>query len=177
MGHTKLNRDVGYAGRVPLSDNPWNQQAFETQICAIILAPTLICISIYLTMKHVCLSFNPELSRIRPNVYPFIFVPADVSCLLVQAIGGALAASAGLNNPTLLNGGNRAIIAGVALQVFVLLGFGAAMTDYYRRLKKWVRSPEADSAAVTLWGDRKFRMFAYACFGAYCCLVIRCIYR
>ncbi|KAL1872798.1 hypothetical protein VTK73DRAFT_1269 [Phialemonium thermophilum] len=168
---------AGYAARVPLHDNPWNKDAFETQICAIILAPTLICISIYLTLKHVCLSLNPGLSRVRPGRYPFIFVPLDVSCLLVQAIGGALAASAGYNNQTLLHSGNRAIIAGITLQVVVLLFFGTSSVDYYLRVRKWIRDPAADPHAVALWNDRKFRIFIYAVTIAFSGILIRCIYR
>lgn len=91
----------------------------------------------YLTLKHVCLSLSPALSRLRPNLYPFVFVPLDVSCLLVQAIGGALAASAALNNAKMVMHGNRCIIAGIVLQVVVLLGFGTTVGDYYLRVKKW----------------------------------------
>lgn len=160
-----------------LHDNPWNKNAFETEICAIILAPTLVCISIYLTLKHVAICLNPAMSRIRPNLYPFIFVPADVSCLLVQAIGGALAASAGDTNQKLLDGGNRAIIAGICLQVVVLAGFGIASVDYYVRVKKWIHSEEVTPEAKALWVDKKFRWFAYAVTGAFTCILIRCIYR
>jgi hypothetical protein len=172
---------AGYAARVPLHDNPWDSSAFQTQIVAIILGPTLICISIYLTLKHVCLSLNPELSRIRPSLYPWIFVPGDVTCLLVQAIGGAIAASAGgaskAPNPKLLQNGNRAIIAGIVLQVVVLAFFGASAVDYYLRVKKWVKTPEAKPEAVELWHNRRFRMFVFAVGGAYCLILIRCIYR
>jgi hypothetical protein len=172
---------AGYAARVPLNDNPWNSSAFQTQIVAIILGPTLICISIYLTLKHVCLSLNPALSRIRPNLYPWIFVPGDVTCLLVQAIGGAIAASAGGNskspNPKLLDSGNRAIIAGIVLQVVVLAFFGLSALDYCLRVKKWIRSPEATPEAVALWNNRRFRLFVYGVAGAYCLILIRCIYR
>jgi len=136
-GRTTRLTNPGYAARIPLTDNPWNKHAFETQIVAIILAPTLLCISIYLTLKHVCLSLSPALSRLRPNLYPFVFVPLDVSCLLVQAIGGALAASAALNNAKMVMHGNRCIIAGIVLQVVVLLGFGTTVGDYYLRVKKW----------------------------------------
>lgn len=167
----------GYAARVPLSDNPWNSSAFQTQICAIILGPTLICISIYLTLKHVCLSLNPSLSRVRPGLYPFIFLPLDVSCLLVQAIGGALAASAGYDNRALLESGNRAIIAGICLQVVVLSFFGTVSADYYLRVRRWIRGPDADPEALAMWHDAKFRRFVYAVTGAYAAILIRCIYR
>jgi hypothetical protein len=128
---------TGYVARIPLTDNPWNKNAFETQIVAIILAPTLICISIYLTLKHVCLALNPALARLRPHLYPFVFVPLDVSCLCVQAIGGALAASAALKNASLVTAGNRCIIAGIVLQVVVLLFFGSSAGDYWWRVRKW----------------------------------------
>jgi len=172
---------AGYAARVPLHDNPWNSSAFQTQIVAIILGPTLICISIYLTLKHVCLSLNPALSRIRPTLYPWIFVPGDVTCLLVQAIGGSIAASAGgaskAPNPKLLQNGNRAIIAGIVLQVVVLAFFGLSGLDYYLRVKKWVNTPEANPEAVALWRNRRFRIFASAVGVAYSLILIRCIYR
>ncbi|KAL2262311.1 hypothetical protein VTK26DRAFT_1771 [Humicola hyalothermophila] len=168
---------AGYAARIPLTDNPWNRHAFETQIVAIILGPTLICISIYLTLKHVCLSLCPPLSRLRPHLYPFVFVPLDVSCLCVQAIGGALAASAALSSYEMVQHGNRCIIAGIVLQVVVLGLFGTTGADYFIRVRKWIKSDEADPEAVALWHDKKFRMFVYAVTGAYSGILIRCIYR
>ncbi|KAK1826175.1 RTA1 like protein-domain-containing protein [Podospora conica] len=171
---------AGYASRIPLASNPWNKHAFETQICAIVLAPTLLCVSIYLTLKHFCLALAPSLSRVRPHLYPFVFVPLDVSCLLVQAIGGALAASAGYDNLAMLNHGNRAIIAGITLQVVVLLLFGAVAVDYYVRVRRRMGSggdDGVDPEARALWGERRFRMFLYAVTGAYAAVLVRCIYR
>lgn len=160
-----------------LSSNPYNEAAFETQICAIVLAPTLVCISLYLTLKHLFSALNPSLSRVRPKWLPFIFVPFDVSCLFIQAIGGGIAAAGGSTNQALLDAGNHAIIAGIALQVVVLLLFGAMAADYYLRARRWVRSGEATAEALALWRDRKFRMFGGAVLGAYVCVQIRCIYR
>ncbi|CAK7564862.1 MAG: hypothetical protein SEPTF4163_002765 [Sporothrix epigloea] len=173
---------AGYAARVPLHSNPWNSQAFETQICAIILAPTLICIGIYLTLQHVCLALCPTLSRVRPTLYPRLFVPGDVSCLLVQAAGGALAASAGYTNTSLLNAGNRLIIAGIVLQVIVLALFGVAALDYYVRVRRWIaardkKGRQPTTAALQLWNDPRFRKFGIAVAVAYVCILIRCIYR
>ncbi|EEY15231.1 conserved hypothetical protein [Verticillium alfalfae VaMs.102] len=122
-------------GRVLLNDNPWNSDAFQLQICAIILAPTMLCVAIYLTLKHVALALSPPLSRIRPRLYPWIFLPADLSCLVLQAIGGGISAAAGRTNATLLSHGNRMIISGVALQVVVLLFFGIMGVDYWVRVR------------------------------------------
>ncbi|KAI1336589.1 RTA1-domain-containing protein [Xylariaceae sp. FL0016] len=170
---------AGYLARCFLHKNPWNSSAFQTQICAIILAPTLICISIYLTLKHITLSLRPDLSRVRPRLYPVIFVPADVSCLILQAIGGSLAASASYDNQALLEAGDHVIIAGIALQSVVLIAFGAMCADYYVRVRAWLRGAAgAERAdAMRAWNDRKLRMFVYAVTGAYAGILIRCIYR
>jgi hypothetical protein len=108
----------------------------------------------------------------------------------VQAVGGALAASAGYTNYSLLQHGNRAIIAGITLQVVVLLFFGATATDYFVRTRRWILlrgelvvndgttvAVTVNEEAVALWGDKKFRMFGYAVAGAYSGILIRCIYR
>ncbi|KAH7319835.1 putative RTA1 domain protein [Stachybotrys elegans] len=168
----------GYIGRILLNDNPWNSDAFQLQICAIIIGPTLLCVSLYLTLKHVALHLSAELSRIRPKWYPFIFLPADLCCLCVQAIGGGLAAAAGRDNISLLNGGNNAIIAGIVLQVVVLLFFGITSADYLFRVKKHFQtSSSADPTALALWNSPTFRRFLWAVGGAYFAILTRCIYR
>jgi hypothetical protein len=114
---------------------------------------------------------------VRPRLYPIIFVPADVSCLVLQAIGGGLAASAGSDNAKLLLAGDRVIIVGIALQVVVLMCFGLMSADYFRRISQWIKSGEASPHAREIWTDKKFRMFFYAVIGAYSGIFIRCIYR
>ncbi|KAF4461909.1 phospholipid-translocating ATPase [Fusarium albosuccineum] len=160
-----------------MSPNPWNSSAFQTQICCIIIAPTFICAAIYLTLKHVALALNPALSRFHPRWYPRIFLPADLSCLIIQAIGGGVAAAAKRDEPKVAQSGNRTIIAGVVLQVIVLLAFGAMGVDYFVRVKKYLHSSEADPAALRVWRDTKFRSFAFAVTGAYSAILTRCIYR
>ena len=170
---------AGYASRVALSSNPWNSSAFQTQICAIVLGPTLICIGLYLTLKHAVKAINPSLSRVPPHLYPWFFIPADVSCLIIQAIGGGLAAAGGRDNFNLLQSGNRMIIAGIVLQVVVLGVFGLLAGEYLFRVRAWVvRGPAPEEAAgAALWRDGKFRIFVYAMAGAYWGLFIRCVYR
>jgi hypothetical protein len=181
---------TGYIGRIQLHANPFNQSAFRLQICAIILAPTLLCIAIYVTLKHAVLSLNPALSRVRPRLYPLIFVPADVSCLILQAIGGGVAAVASGNNASLLLAGDRVIIAGIVLQVVVLGAFGALSIDYFVRVRRWIAASsssisgdgDVDAAqqrdeARALWSDKRFQRFFYAVAGAYVGIFIRCIYR
>ncbi|EGZ67650.1 RTA1-domain-containing protein [Neurospora tetrasperma FGSC 2509] len=169
---------AGYASRALLSLNPWNGSAFKTQIVSIILGPTLICIGLYLTLKHIIASLSPSLSPFRPRFYPLFFVPADVSCLVIQAIGGGIAASAGKDNYTLLQHGNRVIIAGIVLQVVVLGAFGILSSIFLLRAKKYFRGvQEQTTMEKQTWQDKKTRMFLWAMAGGYATLLIRCIYR
>jgi hypothetical protein len=107
-------------------------------------------------------------------------VPADISCLVIQAIGGGIAASAGGDNLTLLQHGNRVIMAGVVLQVVVLLVFGSLAGDYLFRAGRAFRSGAVAAeheAGAALFVDKKFRTFLWAMGVAYSGLLIRCIYR
>jgi hypothetical protein len=157
--------------------NPWDVDAFELQMIVIILAPTIICVSIYLTLESVCMMLNPSLSRIPPHLYLYIFLPFDVFCLILQGIGGGLAAAAGTENETLLEHGNRTIIAGIALQVMLLSSFGAFVVDYFWRVGKYVRSGEASAEALSLWKSRRFQLFGASVGVAYVGILMRCIYR
>lgn len=168
---------VGYAARTIMNGNPWHKDAFKIQICAIIISPTLICVSIYLTLKHISLNLNPAISRIKPRLFPLIFLPADLACLIVQAIGGGVAAAASAENRSLLNAGNNAIIAGITLQVVVLAVFGGLAVDYWIRVKAYMRCADAEPRALDMWKNGQFRKFGYAVLGAYFAVLIRCIYR
>lgn len=164
-----------------LSSNPWNSSGFKLQITAIVLGPTLICVGLYLTLKHLT-SINPSLSRLAPRFYPLVFVPADVSCLVIQAIGGGLAAAAKRDKPEMANHGNRMIIAGIVLQVVVLGAFGLLSAEYLFRLKRWAATMGADASreearGLAIWRDSKFRIFVWGMSGAYVTLMLRCIYR
>jgi hypothetical protein len=157
--------------------NVWSKSGFQLQICCIIIAPTFICAAIYLTLKHIALALNPALSRIAPRFYPRVFLPADLTCLIIQAIGGGVAAAAPRDDPKAAENGNRLIVAGVALQVVVLLLFGVMAADYYVRVKKYLHSSEAEPARLAVWNDRKFRMFLISVTIAYVSISCRCIYR
>ncbi len=202
--------------RVGLSRNPWDSAAFQVQICAIILGPTVVCVPLYLTLKHVALAVggyhgggggggrpspsSPSLvSRVRPALYPLVFVPADVSCLVLQAAGGGLAVGARWTNARMLDAGNRLIIAGIALQCVVLAAFGLLCLEYFCRVRAMARARARDQATATatataaagawalggvpgpatcaVWDDGRFRLFCYALLGAYVGILLRCLYR
>ena len=135
--------------RIQLGHNPWNGSAFQAQICSIILGPTLICISLYLTLKHITLAVDPTLSRIQPRLYPLIFVSADISCLVLQAVGGGLAvAGVRWDNLSMLTHGTRFIIAGISLQCVVLGAFGALCLEFFCKARANIAAGEANDTTL-----------------------------
>ncbi|KAJ9206613.1 hypothetical protein DTO164E3_854 [Paecilomyces variotii] len=176
---------VGYIGRIILHNNPWSSTGFKIQIVCLILAPTLICAGIYLTLKHIALAISPHLSRLNPRLYTWLFIPFDIFCLVLQGVGGGVDASAE-THPKLLPTGNNIIISGIVLQVVILSIFGLLSVDFFYRAKRYhgrdgdgdgdgdgevVMGKKREQARV--WRDRKFRIFVGAVSLAYLGILIR----
>ncbi|KAG5292804.1 parasitic phase-specific protein PSP-1 [Histoplasma ohiense] len=168
---------VGYAGRILIYKNPWGM-GFTLQIVTIILGPTFLCAAVYLTLKHAALAVGPGMSRIKPYLYTWIFIPCDISCLVLQGIGGGVAASGDQKkDKSLLDNGNRIIMAGIGLQVGVLSLFGIVALDYYWRVSCYHRTSVSTDGEREAWRDGKFRNFAGAVSIAYLTIYARCVYR
>jgi hypothetical protein len=110
---------VGYIGRILMHHNPWSGAGFKTQICCLVLAPSFLAAGIYVTLKHLVIYCGPEHSRLKPRLYPWIFIGCDFGSIVLQAIGGGTAAAAGNRgaNKKLLDAGDALIVAGIAFQV------------------------------------------------------------
>lgn len=93
------------------------------------IAPVFYTASIYVTLSKAIVFFAPDLSRFKPQLFIWIFIPFDVVCLVLQAVGGALSTRLGGRNQT----GVNVSMAGLALQVIVLTAFVAAFGDYMFR--------------------------------------------
>jgi len=181
---------VGYIGRLIMHKNPWSKPGFETQICCLVLAPSFLAAGIYLTLKHMVLYCGPEYSRLKAKWYPRIFIGSDLASIVVQAIGGGVAASADHGaNKNLLNAGDALIIAGIALQIVTMLVCGTLVLDFFMRRNKATTQNKAQTEGTTsmdaavLVNDThtrsplRFRLFCYAIGFAFFTILIRCIYR
>ena len=95
LGGGTLLEALGYLGRVLMHSNPWNKQGFEMQICCLVLGPSFVAAAIYLTLKHFVLYCGPEHSWLKARLYPWVFVGCDFASIVMQAIGGGVAAGGG----------------------------------------------------------------------------------
>ena len=177
---------LGYVGRVMMNKNPWDGGGFKMQICCLVLAPSFLAACIYLTLKHLVLFFGPEHSILRPRLYPWIFIGCDIGSIVLQAIGGGVAAAA-TNNIKLLDTGNGLIIAGIAFQVATMSVCGLFCLIYYIKYQKAKKrgsslSPEAEKSEYHSMSSnpkerKKLILFCFAVALAYISILIRCIYR
>ncbi|KAG8412564.1 RTA1 like protein [Metarhizium acridum] len=81
---------IGYAGRVIMWNNPFSYPDFMTQIICLTIAPVFFTASIYVTLSKTIVNLAPDLSRFKPQLFYWIFIPFDATCLLLQAAGGAM---------------------------------------------------------------------------------------
>jgi len=177
---------VGYGGRVLMHHNPWSGAGFKTQICCLVLAPSFLAAGIYVTLKHVVIYCGAENSRLKPRWIPWAFIGADFFSIVLQALGGGIAASAGDHNvnKSLLNTGDGLIVAGIAFQVATMAVCGLFIIDFYIRFKraKKARSTGTMQSEYEKRQDvpkeaRNFRVFCVAMAVAFATIWIRCIYR
>ncbi|KAF4457496.1 hypothetical protein F53441_546 [Fusarium austroafricanum] len=157
-----LSEIVGYVGRIMMYYNPFSFNAFMIQIVCLTIAPVFYTASIYVTLSKTINYFAPELSRFKPSLFYWIFIPFDIVCLILQAAGGAMSTSSDNNV------GVDVSMAGLVLQVVVLVAFIAAFSDYMIR---YVRSNQAKAFT---WREIAF----FAGLSSSIILVLtRCIYR
>lgn len=171
---------AGYIGRVLMNDNPWNQSGFKLQIVCLVLAPTFVAAGVYLTLKHIVLNLGAQHSRLKPNLFTWIFISCDVGSLILQAAGGGVAAAAGNTDQTLLKAGDDIIIAGIAFQVATMAVCGLFGLNFFWNVSRHGNGLEGEK---TLEGTepaispRRMKLIVTAEVFAYFTVLIRCIYR
>jgi hypothetical protein len=165
---------VGYAGRVILYNNPFDETGFQMQICCLIISPAFVSAGLYLTLKHIVINFGESWSRLPPVWYTRIFITGDILSLVLQGAGGGIAATAD-DGSDLQDIGSNLMVAGVVLQVVVLFCFGALLVEY--TLRTYRRRDQLSAAAMTLFHKTSFRCFIFAIIVGFLGIFIRCIYR
>jgi hypothetical protein len=105
----------GYVGRVVMHNNPYNSLGFQIQIVLLIFAPAFFAAGIYLVLKHIVINMGEEWSRLKPNFYTYIFIASDVTSLVLQSAGGAIAATS--DDKASRDTGTNIMIAGIIWQV------------------------------------------------------------
>jgi len=112
---------------------------------------------------------SPSSAQFKPALYYQIFIPCDVLCLVLQAVGGALSTQSDGSSQTGVNLG----LAGLSLQVIVIFVFIVLSIQYAFRYRKDVRAGKIAGGGV----DAKFKLFMAFISLAIIVIFIRCVFR
>ncbi|KAJ1305017.1 hypothetical protein OPQ81_000060 [Rhizoctonia solani] len=110
---------LGWAGRYWGHVNPHNGDAFMMQITTTIIAPSFMTAAMFLILPKIINELGMEYSRMPPRLYSIIFISADVTALVIQAVGGAMASIADT-----LDGaerGGKIMLGGIIIQLVAVV--------------------------------------------------------
>ncbi|KEZ43456.1 Parasitic phase-specific protein PSP-1 [Scedosporium apiospermum] len=157
---------IGYIGRLIIHDNPFNFSGFLMQIICITVAPVFFCSAIYVLLSQVANYVDASVSRFKPQLFYWVFIPCDIVSLVLQALGGALSCTGATEHD--INVGEDISLAGLIFQVVTLVTFCVAFADYVLRARRSSSRDRLDRPLMTFLGF----MFAATFF-----VLIRCVYR
>lgn len=165
-----LLEGIGYIGRFKMSENPWERGAFIIQVTFLVVAPSLMAASLYMTMKAMVLYFGQEYTRIPARWWTKGFVTADLIGFLVQGGGGAVS-SMGDTHPSLATTGNYMTIGGIAFQALVMGVAAVLFADFMARMVR----RQGSQVLYDMPRGLKFCLISMAV--AFLAIIVRCIYR
>ncbi|KAL8763589.1 MAG: hypothetical protein Q9194_007302 [Teloschistes cf. exilis] len=152
-------------------------QGLKWRSWSYMIAMTVGCLgevlAIYLTLKHLILTFGPEHSRLKANWYTWIFIACDLLSLILQGAGGGIAASASTDSTA--DAGSHLMLAGIIWQVVTLAVFLVLASDF--GFRAYGHRSTHSTAAVELRRTLKFKLFLAGLAIAFVSIFIRCIYR
>ncbi|KAK0362572.1 hypothetical protein LTR02_014696 [Friedmanniomyces endolithicus] len=168
-----LSEVMGYVAKILLWQDPFSDTGFKMSVVLLTFAPAFYAAGIYYTLKHICLTFGADFSRLRPALYTQIFITCDVLSIALQAAGGAIASISATDS--LLKVGDNVMITGLATQVFTLVIFGILAADYGFAIYR--NRAHLNPLTAELRQSRQFKLFLGALWVAYFGILIRCSYR
>ncbi|PMD45076.1 RTA1-domain-containing protein [Hyaloscypha variabilis F] len=163
----------GYVARIMLHNDPFNNNDFLMYLVALTIAPALLSASIYLCLSRIVVVYGETLSRFRPRTYTIVFCTCDFICLVLQALGGAIASTA--NTESSSNLGKNLMLAGLIFQDVSLALFAIACTDFFLRVRKSRGNWNARYLDIT--NSRLFKVFLFGLMTATITIFIRSSYR
>ncbi|KAI9744735.1 MAG: hypothetical protein M1818_001660 [Claussenomyces sp. TS43310] len=159
---------IGWAGRSWSWQCPYQTTPFLMQISTLIFAPAFFTAGTYVILGRLIKLFGPGVSPIAASTYLYIFVSIDVVSLVMQAVGGGIAASALSDSSASIAPGNDAMIAGIVFQLASILVFSLLAGYVIYRAKK---------LQIAALDNSKVRWVISATAFSVLCVVIRGIYR
>ncbi|KAF8601730.1 RTA1-domain-containing protein [Ceratobasidium sp. AG-I] len=109
----------------------WAGRYWGHVICTTIIAPSFMTAAMFLILPKIINALGPQYSRMPAGLYSKIFITADVTALIIQAAGGAMASIADT-----LDGANRGgniMLAGIIIQLVAVALFTILALEFVIR--------------------------------------------
>lgn len=177
---------IGWVGRLWSSRNVMAHTPFTMQIVCTILAPTPLLAAIFIIFTRMTETLGTCYSRLTPRWYTVVFLTCDIVALVIQGLGGGIAADAKTISTT--NLGANIMLAGIVFQLVAMLVFSTLAAEYFYRFinDRPVRDKDSslgirDSMATAVhnprpW-DRRLKLMVVGICISTLFLVVRAIYR
>ncbi|CUM67873.1 uncharacterized protein PRCAT00005584001 [Priceomyces carsonii] len=123
---------AGYIARALAYNDTANVDKYLCQIICLTLAPVFIAAGIYFYLGQIIVFHGRQYSILKPTWYTYIFVFCDIVSLVIQAVGGGMAATA-LKEHNSLDPGSHTMLGGVVFQVFTMSVFLILLFDFINR--------------------------------------------
>ncbi len=173
---------AGFLTRTLSHDDYDVKDYFLCQIITLTIAPAFIMGGVYILLGKFIMVYGAQFALMKPMAYSYIFMGCDFVSLVVQAAGGAMAASATTKSDNEL--GTHVMVAGLAFQVFSMTIYVALFLHYFYKIKFFNKKEheelevEAFNPAYKQLRSRKiFQWFPYIVFACVALIYIRCVYR
>ncbi|KAF4617560.1 hypothetical protein D9613_006420 [Agrocybe pediades] len=125
---------IGWAGRLWSSIDPISRHPFEIQITCTIVAPTPFLAASFVIFGELIKRLGFQYSRLGPKWYTIIFCTCDVISLVVQGVGGGIAATA--NTLKGANLGAHIMLGGIGFQFLIIILFSLFALEYFYRYSR-----------------------------------------
>jgi len=84
---------MGYIARVLMHGDPFDRDYFLWYLICLTIGPVFLAAAIYLCLSRIVVVYGEANSRLKPKTYSVFFLSCDFVSLVIQAVGGGIAAS------------------------------------------------------------------------------------
>ncbi|PPQ64037.1 hypothetical protein CVT24_008850 [Panaeolus cyanescens] len=145
---------TGWAARLWSSYSPLLSSPFEMQITLTICAPTPLLAANFVILGEMIKYLGPSYSRLSPRMYSIVFCTCDVISLVVQGVGGGMAAT--VETLEAANRGSHIMLGGIAFQLLVIVVYSACGFEFFMRYLR--DKPFTPQSRAKIWENKSIHM-------------------
>ncbi|KZT64812.1 RTA1-domain-containing protein [Daedalea quercina L-15889] len=167
---------LGWVGRLWSSLNADAENPYLMQIVTTIIAPTPLVAANFVILGELIWRLGPSYSRLSPVWYTAVFVSCDIVSLVVQAVGGGIAATAVNQYESPANGGHI-MLAGIAFQMASITVYMLLAAEFVFRFMYDRPARDIVHASGRHHFNRNTKLMLLGLTFSSLCIYIRSVYR